>query len=105
MKCIKIWFQLGTKPMCVLECLHTVLEYVKTVRKEGLYFENKVLMKLRLKKKKVIICNYAMVAILLIAVNIWMNSGHLPHNSCAHTAISWFFCENCVLEDLPEEIC
>lgn len=47
----------------------TVLEYVKTVRKGGLYFENKVLMKLKLKKKKVI-CNYAMVAILLIAVNI-----------------------------------
>lgn len=34
------------------ECLHTVLVYVKAVRKEGSYFENKVLMQLGLKKKK-----------------------------------------------------
>ena len=32
------------------ECLHAVWDYVKTVRKEGLYFENKVLMMLKLEK-------------------------------------------------------
>lgn len=69
MKCMKVWFQLGTKPMCLLNAFMQSWCTLR-LRKEVSYFENKVLMKLRFKKKKVIIRNYTMVAILLIAVNI-----------------------------------
>lgn len=80
MKCMKVWFQLGTKSVCLLNAF-TQSWCTLRLRKEGSYFENKVLMKLRLKKKKVMIRNYTVVAILLIAVNIEMNSDHLPHKS------------------------
>lgn len=43
---------IGDQTCVFTECLYTVLEYMKTMRKEGSYFENEVLMKSRLQKKK-----------------------------------------------------
>lgn len=53
LKCTKLWFQLGA--------------HLDWGEKKSSYFENKMLMNLRLKK---IIITYAMVAVLVITLNV-----------------------------------
>lgn len=65
----KVWLQLGTKPVCSWNAFAQSWSTLK-LRREGSSFENKVLMKLRIAKHKVMMRSDAMIAVLIIAVNM-----------------------------------